>query len=247
MIIKKVDLQTDRYIISTKIYLPENMEVKGVILGIHGFAGDKESSALYAVAERGVTEGKALACFDLPSHGESPVNEEWFSMENCLKDVIFMADYIRKQFPKTDKYCFATSFGGFLTLLAADQLKDFVIVLRAPAVTMPQHIFLDLLHMTAEELYDAGSVNAGFERPLAVDYHFYEELIQYDVLKKNYNQEMLVIHGNADDVVPHTDILAFCAEHSKMTLVVVEGADHRFKKSGELEQVVDAAFKFWNN
>ena len=44
---------------------------------------------------------------------------------------------------------------------------------------------------------------------------------------------MLVIHGGADEVVLHEDILDLCKEHPKAELCVIPGTDHRFKKRGK--------------
>ena len=40
-----------------------------------------------------------------------------------------------------------------------------------------------------------------------------------------------------------------CAErgvHVTLRLVSIDGADHRFKNKGELEKVISAAMRFWN-
>lgn len=42
-------IMTDRYPIDCKSYLPDGQS-DGIIIGVHGFAGDKESSALKALA-----------------------------------------------------------------------------------------------------------------------------------------------------------------------------------------------------
>ena len=49
-----------------------------------------------------------------------------------------------------------------------------------------------------------------------------------------------IIHGDADDVVPVTDSLRF-AEDNHLPIRIVKGADHRYKKPGELEQIIDFA------
>lgn len=76
-------------------------------------------------------------------------------------------------------------------------------------------------------------------------YSFYQEIIQYSVMDQQFQSEMLVIHGDADDVVPHADIKQFCAGNPQMKLHVIPGADHRFKNPGEIEDVVVAACQFW--
>ena len=58
----------------SKIYEPDG-EIKQVVIGVHGFAGDKESSVLIALAEMLEKMNIALVTYDLPFHGENISNE----------------------------------------------------------------------------------------------------------------------------------------------------------------------------
>lgn len=240
------DLNTEQYPISCKLYLPEETAVNGVILGVHGFAGDKESSALAMLAEAANQQSVALLCFDFPAHGTSATTERDLTIENCMRDILFMADYIRATFPTEDRRVFATSFGGYVALLCADQLVDFSIVLRAPAVTMPEHILTDILDTTPEDFKGRGFIECGYERRIKLPYSFYEELQRHRVMDGDYQQSMLIIHGDRDEIVPRADIRQFCSDHPTMQLVSIDGADHRFKNGGELERVISASMRFWS-
>lgn len=234
------------YEIDCKLFLPAGGDVQGIAIGVHGFGGDKESSAISGLAEALCAQGKALICFDFPCHGASTVGEECFTVENCMRDLEYVAEHCRQEYPNVPKYIFATSFGGYITLLCADKLADFKICLRAPAVTMPQHILLDILGVTADEFKAAGVIRCGYERPMLLPYSFYEDLLCHDVFERTYEREMLIIQGDADDVVPLEDIHLFCGAHRMMTLEIIEGADHRFKKPGELEKVIRIAAEYFN-
>lgn len=239
------DLNTERYPISCKLYMPEVTAVNGVILGVHGFSGDKESSALAMLAEGANRQGVASLCFDFPAHGTSVASERELTIENCMRDVLFMSDYIRATFQAVDRRIFATSFGGYLTLLCAEQLTDFSIVLRAPAVTMPEHILTDILETTPDDFKQRGFIECGYERKIKLPYSFYEELQRHRVMDGDYHQRMLIVHGDRDEIVSRTDIRQFCSDHPMMQLVSIDGADHRFKNEGELEKVINAAIRFW--
>ena len=235
---------TGRYPISCKSYISETRP-KGIILGVHGFAGDKESSALKALAEAVCEKGVSLTCFDFPAHGASETSDDMLSVKNCMDDLLFIADQCRKEYPNEKKYVFATSFGGYIALLCCKALSDFSIVLRAPAVTMPEHILTDLLHTTPEEFEKAGTITCGFERKICLPYSFYDELQKHKIAYCVCNNPMLIIHGDKDDVVPHQDIVAFCKKHKNAILQTIHGADHRFKKPGEIEQVIESALAYW--
>ena len=234
------------YDISCKVYLPDAGRIRRVILGVHGFAGEKESSALRKLAETAAPLQTALVSFDFPAHGESPVREEYFTVENCRNDLLFMAEYVRKEFPQAQKLLFATSFGGYIALLCAEELEDFRFVLRAPAVTMGEHILLpNILQMTEEEFREKGSVLCGFKRFFLLPYAFYEELRKYPVMGRTFRSPMLIVQGDADDVVPPEDIREFCGRNENAMLKMIPGADHRLKKPGEIEQAVAAAIAYY--
>ena len=75
---------SDDYEIKCKLFLPESGVIKRVILGVHGFAGDKESSMLSRLAESAVLAENALICFDFPEHEESAQSVDSLTIANCI-------------------------------------------------------------------------------------------------------------------------------------------------------------------
>ena len=68
------------YEIKCKMFLPNHQNMKGVIIGVHGFAGDKDSSMLEQLAQTVCLAETGLVCFDFPAHGESPVGEDMLTI-----------------------------------------------------------------------------------------------------------------------------------------------------------------------
>ena len=271
--------KTDHYAIPCKYCMPvlKDKPLKGIILGVHGFSGSKESTGLHVLAKKVVPEGYGIVCFDLPAHWKSPAAPEMLTVENAMRDILFMAEECRREFPDLPKYIFATSFGAYLTLLcckesscliaggdkgdksltaaggekaltpAGGALADYHIILRAPAVTMPE-VFLNLLNMTAEEFRAKAPLDCTNDpaRPLPVYYSFYESLMEHSVFdagKKTY-PPMLVMHGDADEVVPPRDVHRFCDQFPQMDLHVIPGCDHGFTAPGAHEEMCRLAMDF---
>jgi len=227
------------YTIMCKLFSPETISIKRIVIGVHGFAGDKESSMLEKLAEKLVEVGTALICFDFPAHGKSPVAETMLTVENCKEDLLAVAEYIRKKYPDAEKSIFATSFGGYIALLCYDLLLEFKFVLRAPAVTMPELLLTNVLHISADTFKSQGFAECGFERKIKLPYSFYAELLkQENPLRKDYQNSMLIVHGDRDDIVPFDVIKDFSEKHSHIKLHIIEGANHRFKNTGEIDQIV---------
>ena len=230
-----------------KAYLPESGSVRFAIIAVHGFAGDKESSAIEALAERMCPEGAAVYCFDFPAHGAHPRGGEALTLGACSNALLSVAAYVADKH-HVPKGIFATSFGGYMTLHCINELEavlgGFALVLRAPAVKMAETFEERILADKSIELTRSGSIELGFERKIEVRNAFLVELKNNDVCAPTA-KPMLVIHGTADDVVTPSDIDEFMALNPLATLVRIQGADHRFKGAGEIRALVDAAQDYY--
>jgi len=235
------------YEIKCKIFLPENQDAKNVIVGVHGFAGDKESSVLKQLAFACSGSGTALICFDFPAHGDSPVTEELLTIENCKRDLCAVVDYTLYNYADANISIFATSFGGYIALQCAEIYTDLPMVLRAPAVTMPRLLLENVLKISEADFEKAGFVECGFERQIKLPYAFYEDLIQQEnVIKKKIEQPSLILQGDCDDIVSISDVMEFCKIQSNTQLEIICGADHRFKNVGDIDKIIFYTKKFLN-
>ena len=225
------------YEIKCKLFAPEDGEIKQIIVGVHGFAGDKDSSMLKRLAT--ACDNTALLCFDFPAHGKSPEAEESFTVKNCKADLLHVCNFARDHYPCAAKAIFATSFGGYVALHCLCELSDFVPVLRAPAITMADILVDNVLKVKASDFSNAGHIICGFERKIDLPFSFYTEMRELPSLLREFpNKEMLVIHGDRDDIVPPPVICEFAEKNPSVTLKIIEGADHRFKNRGEIDAVI---------
>ena len=130
-------------------------------------------------------------------------------------------------------------------MLCDKELADFSIVLRAPAVTIGEHILTDLLNTTPEDFKRCKAITCGFERKIDLPYSFYEDLQRHRISGRRCDHPVLIIQGNKDGIVPSEDVVSFCGSHGNAVLKIIDGADHRFKNPGEIEKVIDAAISYW--
>ena len=228
------------------------------LLCLHGFAGDKYSTVIEAVAKDRCRAGFRCVTFDWPGHGDSTADSSMLTIENCLADLDAVVKHLRPAAAAVPSgstpaplFCFATSFGGYLAMLDYRRHPEHFdrILLRSPALRMGKVLrsFLDEDHM--RRFQGGEALNFGFERPLFLHYDFLEDLEtpDHDAFRAldgigcgPASALIAIIHGDADDVVPVTDSLRF-AEDNHLPIRIVKGADHRYKKPGELEQIIDFA------
>ena len=242
---KKTDFSLARlYEIKCRLFAPEDEIVEHVILGVHGFSGDKDSSMLEKLGAMVCDNRGALICFDFPAHGESPVGEDRLTIDNCKEDLLRVMEYASELYPRAEKSVFATSFGGYITILCAEKLGEVSLILRAPAVTMAKVLLENVLCMDEEAFKARGVVDCGYERPLKLPYSFYEDLLRQEcIFCKDLLLPTLIIHGDRDDTVPLDDVEAF-AMVMRVRLEIIAGADHRFKHPGEAAKILSLTKDF---
>lgn len=232
------------YEIKCRVY-KESDTPHTVVIGVHGFAGDKDSSMLKRLAKAVTKEDGALICFDFPCHGESPVGEDMLTSKNCIDDLVFVCQYAEKEYAAAKKVLFATSYGGYISVLAAGLLTNFTYVLRAPAVTMPRILLETVLKVSRADFEKSGCIKCGFDRKMDLPFSFCLDLEGCPETNDiKIDNPFLVIHGDRDDIVPPEDVLDFCRNQKNACLEIIKGADHRFKNTGEADAVIEKTINF---
>ena len=97
-----------------RIYRP-NTKPTEVVIMVHGFAGDKESSVICALGEELSNSGIQVVSFDLPCHG-ADVKNEYVNATDCMLALTKVVNYVEEEFDTLKISFFATSFGGYLLL-----------------------------------------------------------------------------------------------------------------------------------
>lgn len=234
------------YFIDIKTFIPKDCE--NIIIACHGFGGDKESSAITLLADKIKYDKIGVITFDFPGHGKSEVEADKLTLDNCISDLETVEEYARNEFPNAQIGVFATSFGAYITLLKINRNghRYNSIVLRAPAICMDEILKNAILKESIETYKEKRYATLGYDRQMEVPYEYYEELLDnklFDIY--NANEEMLAIQGTEDDMAPIEDTIKFINEkNTKANLIKIEGADHRMKKEGELDKVINLAREY---
>ena len=219
--------------ISCKIYSDDLSSVKSVILFGHGFGGKRDNKAAEKLAKRLLSKNKgaALIIFNWPCHGDDV--RKTLRLEDCSAYLDEMTAYVKKTYPAAELYGCATSFGGymFLKYISENGNPFRKIALRCPAVDMYGVITGTI--MTDEDmrkLEKGKPVLVGFDGKIKIDKGFTDGLKEADLMQRDfldYAEDILIIHGTKDEVVPFGSVRDF-AENNIIELDAVEGADHKF-------------------
>ena len=164
--------------------IPENANT--IIVAMHGFCGDKESSCISALEKRALELNIGLIKFDWAGHGESEATGEQLTINNCMADIDSIIEHVKESHPEAKLVAFSTSFGGYLTLLYLRNHETVFdqVILRSPAIHMYDVLKANIL--TKEEqaqIEEYGSTEFGFERKLKITNDFVADLKNHNVDK----------------------------------------------------------------
>ena len=234
------------YYIEINEYIPK--EIKKIIIAVHGFGGDKDSSVIVALANELNKYNIGLVCFDFPGHGKSEVDGNYFTVENSINDLNEVEKYIQEKY-KSPIGIFATSYGAYITLLniGKNQKEYSDVILRCPAIDMFNIFRKNILNISEDDFKQKGYCELGYERKINIIYKYFEELEKNNVneIVKELNIPIVIIHGTEDNMAPIEDSIEFETKFKeRVILEKVYGADHRFKKEGELEKILNISVNY---
>ncbi|HIS69060.1 MAG TPA: alpha/beta fold hydrolase [Candidatus Gallacutalibacter stercoravium] len=211
------------------IYVPQNAAEKmPAVIFSHGFGGTHTVGAQYAQAL--AEHGYVVYCFDFC--GGSPRSQSdgstlemsLFTQREDLEAVISMIqglDYVDSQ----NLFLMGTSQGGAVSAItgAAHPQDIRGMVLLYPAFVMVDNA--NELFQSAEEIPDTY-----FFMWMNVGRAYFEPLLGYDIYAEiaGYNRDVLLIHGDADNIVPLSYSQRALEVYPSAQLKVISGGGHGF-------------------
>ena len=219
---------------------PDYGKPQRIVLGVHGIGGSMHDPIQESIAEEMEMFGSVSLRFDLPAHGEN--DEEILTLHGCVDTLLDVADFALERYPDVEELCiFATGFGAYVTLTAMADLIELDcrvrLVVQTPSVLMHETL-LSMINKSKETFRLMDRFVFPVERPLVVTYGFYEELSQ-NIALSAYDVPMLILHGEEDTYIRHSDIRQFRRINEDAKLVFIPGTTHRFQEEGAWDMVLD--------
>ena len=223
---------------------PLDGKPKQILIAIHGFAGDANSSTIQELADKLRKDNVLVVSFDLPCHGDDK-NTMPLDLDLCYKYLDMVVSGVKKEYDLPISF-FATSFGGYLLLNYLKNTKynfaNAKIILRAPAVYMDEILVQKILPEHNYQLKDLqnGVVDLGYEKPLLVANKFLTQLEKDKITTINTNYFYNIIQGKKDNIVDYKQNQKLFRRYPKnYKFYYFPKADHRFKNEGELTKIVE--------
>ncbi len=227
-----------------KLDMPSGREKCPLMILLHGLTGNMEERHIIAVAEAAIEAGCAVLRIELYGHGQSDGEFERHNLYKWLNNVLTVTEYAKTLDFVTELYLCGHSQGGLTSILAAGMLTETfrAIIPLSPAIVLTEGARngnllgrpFDPAHIPDEFDFD--------DKKLRGDYVRVAQTLYADEAIRRYKGQVLLIHGDADEVVPVQDSINAAAAYENAELLILPGDTHGYDY--HLEDVTAAVKAF---
>lgn len=209
-----------------------------MVIFCHGFSGTKDGPLFELVADTLQAHGIASIRFDFNGHGESEGEFKDMTVPNEIIDAKKVVEYVRDLSYVNDLAIVGHSQGGVVASMTAGELSSelgepafHAVVLMAPAAVLRDDAIRGSVMGTTFDPFDPGEyVNMWGRLKLGGNYIRTAFRLPIYETSTKYQGPALIIHGNADRVVPYTYGERYHQIWPKSELVIQEYYDHGFSQ-----------------
>jgi putative redox protein len=205
----------------------------------HGMESTRGGTKQTAIVDRFAPAGYNVLRFDFSFVGDSEGEYEDLTVSGEVDDALGALDFMH-EFGASECTLIGSSLGGLVALLTASHLPHLVSRVAVIAAVADSHIFTDgLSDKDIAEWRSRGRrrVGSGFLKPA-----FLDDVLRLDApaAMRSVTMPVLVMHGDADDVVPSSHAELICKSVSGTCRVEkFAGVGHRFEEPGALDRLLD--------
>ena len=206
-----------------------------MVVFCHGFGGRKEGSLFELIADTLQAHGIASIRFDFNAHGESEGEFKDMTVPNEIEDAKKVVEYVRDLRYVSDLAIVGHSQGGVVAAMTAGELGTEAfkaVALMAPAAVLRDDAIRGSTFGKQYDPFDLGEYVELFGgMKLGANYVKTAFTLPIYETAAKYQGSALIVHGNADRVVPYTYGERFHQIWPKSEFVMQEYYDHGFSQN----------------
>ena len=212
-----------------------------LVIVLHGFTSNKDKPHTLAACEAMREAGFATLRFDLYGHGESGGAFKDHTLHKWISNTLTVLDYARSLDFVTDIYLSGHSQGGLMAALVGGMAPDLVkgLILRAPAFMIPRCAREgNMLGRSFDPLRIPDEIDVIKGLTLSGHYIRVAQTVRAEEAIDRFPGPVLILHGDADDVVPLDEARAAAERYRQCHLAVIPGETHHFDRAPEQMRTV---------
>ena len=249
---KYFDINESGYSVRCKLYCGNVRDIKKAVIFGHGFGGHMDNKACEKFASKLISKHKdfCVVAFNWPCHGDDARKN--LHLSECDTYLTLVLGYVSREFHAEEIYGYGTSFGGYLFLkyIAEHGKNPFRrLALRCPAITIYDSMISRIMSADDyDKILKGKPVLVGFDRKIKISKPFLDDLAAADIRKYDYTDyadDILILHGRKDEVIPFADSEAFC-DQNVIEFVPVPNADHRFSDPKTMDFASHTIIEFFD-
>ena len=200
----------------------------------HGFGGNKDNQMFELIADSLQANGIASIRFDFNGHGESEGDFQAMTVPNEIEDAKKVIEHISGLHYVSSVALAGHSQGGVVAAMTGGELGSETI--KAVALLAPAGVLRDdaIRGSTFGKMYDPFDLPEYldlFGRKLGRDYLKTAFSLPIYETSASYQGAALIVHGNADRIVPYTYGLRFHQQWPGSEYELLEYYDHGFSQN----------------
>jgi len=227
--------------LSGVLHHPVGSNAHGAVILCHGMESDKNSEKLIFLGQQLAEKGILALRFDFSYVGESSGKFADITYSGEVDDLRAAFSLIQNHRPGKTAIL-GSSMGGTVALLFAAEEPSVAALVTIAAPLHPERFPERVL--TAVELQQWRDHGFTFYNGRRLNVSLLADLEKLDVppLAKKIQCPVLILHGDADEVVPVEEAyeLDSCLSHSKR-LLIFKGADHRLSEPVTMQRALTEA------
>lgn len=226
---------------------PTDDKTKTLVIMVHGFTSNNNTENFVKLTD--FLNGKNISSFrfDIYGHGESEGKFEDITITEAVDD-IFQAINFLKSKGYSRLGLIGSSFGGISSIMAASKTNDLsFLILKSPVSNYEEVEEIRIEYPRMEEWKKSGFKDYESDgKKMRLNFSFFEDFKNnngYEAAPK-INIPTLIVHGDADDIVPVDQSLKTSKLIPNCKLVLIKGANHRYTEDDHGEQMRKAIEDF---
>ena len=243
---KEFYINSDGIRLHSKLDRPEGAEKGPLCILIHGFTGHIEEDHIIAAKDAMISAGVSVLRVEMYGHGQSDGEFKDHTLYKWVTNALSVVAYAKQLEFVTDLYLSGHSQGGLLTMLiggmCCDDFKS--IIPLSPAWMIPEISRAgNVLGIPYDPDHIPESITNG-DVVLSGDYIRVAQTIHVEDEISRYQGPVLIIHGDADDVVPFSYAEKAVELYNNAKLISIHGDDHCFTRHlNEMHDAIENYFK----